>query len=174
MKKCTACLLEKPESEFSSRGKKKDGTPSLRARCKTCISKQDSRYYQNNRDRIIQRERDKYTPKTSRDSSQKTKKCVDCNETLTEENRYATRLLCLSCGSIRKSEYDKQNKVESFIRHGLSKEEYEHLSKLFNGLCHLCQSSPAKVIDHDHACCPGVYSCGACVRGILCHNCTLD
>jgi hypothetical protein len=26
-------------------------------------------------------------------------------------------------------------------------------------------------IDHDHACCPGHKSCGACVRGILCHAC---
>jgi len=26
-------------------------------------------------------------------------------------------------------------------------------------------------VDHDHNHCPGQFSCGACVRGILCHRC---
>lgn len=26
-------------------------------------------------------------------------------------------------------------------------------------------------VDHDHKCCPGKYSCGKCIRGILCNNC---
>lgn len=28
-------------------------------------------------------------------------------------------------------------------------------------------------VDHDHACCPGANSCGACVRGVLCENCNV-
>ena len=27
------------------------------------------------------------------------------------------------------------------------------------------------VVDHDHGCCPGVVSCGSCVRGLLCGDC---
>lgn len=26
-------------------------------------------------------------------------------------------------------------------------------------------------VDHDHSCCPGEYTCGTCVRGILCSSC---
>jgi hypothetical protein len=27
------------------------------------------------------------------------------------------------------------------------------------------------VIDHDHHCCPRPFSCGRCIRGIVCHRC---
>lgn len=26
-------------------------------------------------------------------------------------------------------------------------------------------------VDHDHACCPGIKSCGKCVRGVVCNRC---
>jgi hypothetical protein len=41
--------------------------------------------------------------------------------------------------------------------------------------CALCGTdSPGGkgwMVDHDHACCPGIRSCGACIRGILCGHC---
>jgi hypothetical protein len=40
-----------------------------------------------------------------------------------------------------------------------------------SGHCALCPEPADLVIDHDHRCCPGPYSCGKCVRGLLCHRC---
>jgi len=41
--------------------------------------------------------------------------------------------------------------------------------------CELCSddipTASHAAVDHDHACCPAVNSCGACVRGLLCSLC---
>lgn len=37
--------------------------------------------------------------------------------------------------------------------------------------CQACGSADGLSIDHDHACCPGVRSCGRCNRGVLCRGC---
>ena len=51
--------------------------------------------------------------------------------------------------------------------------EFDAMLSAQGGTCALSWcDNPATDIDHDHNCCPGSFTCGKCVRGILCmwHN----
>lgn len=121
-----------------------------------------------------------------------TKMCVKCGVTkpldlFAKASRYkdGRRSYCKGCHSIYMSDYYKKNpekllseaKLKSaknrtnWKRHKLSEEEYNNLYQIYDGKCHSCKDRKATNIDHDHLCCSGSFSCGKCVRGILCNQC---
>lgn len=53
-------------------------------------------------------------------------------------------------------------------RYGLEPAQY---LEIVTGGCRICGTLDFICIDHDHECCPGVRSCGGCVRGGLCRKC---
>jgi hypothetical protein len=54
----------------------------------------------------------------------------------------------------------------------VTQEQYDTMLAAQDGCCALCREVPKMlVIDHDHACCAGDFSCGECVRGLLCVPC---
>lgn len=61
----------------------------------------------------------------------------------------------------------------------LSKDQFEAILSRQDGCCAICHSAEPGgrtgrwMVDHDHKCCPGVKSCGRCVRGLLCVRCNL-
>jgi hypothetical protein len=70
--------------------------------------------------------------------------------------------------------------------YGISLEQFTKMLISQEGKCAICQKFPTPnakghsfAIDHDHSCCNNLnarvkgYSCGKCVRGLLCHNCNL-
>lgn len=72
----------------------------------------------------------------------------------------------------RKSAYCKS--CYTIVRYNLTVDKYNALLAAQNGLCAIagCSNKPTD-IDHDHSCCSGAYSCGKCVRGLLCRSCNL-
>jgi hypothetical protein len=83
------------------------------------------------------------------------------------------------CPDCRKDGRDRQgyNRSRRLAMYGLTQDEFDELLTLQRGRCAVCATDePGKRgwhIDHDHACCPGIGSCGNCVRGLLCHCCNL-
>lgn len=62
-------------------------------------------------------------------------------------------------------------------KYGLSDEALREIWAAQEGTCAgckkpiPCESSTTTHIDHDHSCCPGVRTCGNCIRGLLCSGC---
>lgn len=58
-------------------------------------------------------------------------------------------------------------------QYGLTPERYAEIWLAQEEACGICGRTDSWrwSIDHDHACCAGGTSCGACVRGVLCQNC---
>lgn len=68
------------------------------------------------------------------------------------------------------------------VQYNITVEQFQLLYSSCGNLCELCgcpetskdhRSSRIRrlAIDHDHNCCPGSYSCGNCIRGLLCGEC---
>lgn len=63
------------------------------------------------------------------------------------------------------------------VTYNLTPEQYKALvkacitNKRGEPLCMMCTRRKATQVDHDHKCCHGPYSCGKCVRGLLCGPC---
>lgn len=102
----------------------------------------------------------------------------------TEENTYYNPSLshvkvCRTCTEQARTKWKKDN-PEYWIahqkkRHGLSEEKYNEILLIQNFSCAICKNpfiagEPPR-IDHDHLCCESAYSCGKCVRGLLCISC---
>lgn len=65
---------------------------------------------------------------------------------------------------------------------GLTIEQYDAMAEAQGHVCAICHEPETKLhpvskepirlaVDHDHSCCPGVTSCGKCVRKLLCARC---
>lgn len=91
--------------------------------------------------------------------------------------------LCSGCSTKRiKASIKIKARRRLIRRHGLSPETFETILAAQGGVCAIClRPDPGRDkvgrdawhIDHDHRCCPGQFSCGKCVRGLLCARCNV-
>ena len=100
------------------------------------------------------------------------KLCINCQvylpETMFQNNPLSfdkKQPYCMPCISERR-----------YVSHyGLKKSEIQAILDRQDGcaICHVKEVTGDKNwhIDHDHTCCPGVKTCGKCVRGVLCGFC---
>lgn len=89
--------------------------------------------------------------------------------------------MCKHCAVERTQAWIRDNRdrcvalLPAYRRHGLSDVDFEELLAAQGGVCAICgqpqQAGQRLAVDHDHACCPGGWSCGRCIRGLLCHRC---
>ena len=60
-------------------------------------------------------------------------------------------------------------------KYNLTLERYREMEAEQEGCCAACGGLPdarkTLYVDHDHACCDGAFSCGECVRALLCNGC---
>lgn len=63
------------------------------------------------------------------------------------------------------------------VTYGLSNEAFQALLASRDNRCAVCGreftncGGTKPQVDHDHSCCEGKVTCGACIRGVLCHDC---
>lgn len=66
---------------------------------------------------------------------------------------------------------------DTYYRHGITTAQRDAILAGQGGKCAICQKDMASVrvaLDHDHACCSERnWSCGGCIRGVLCTPCNL-
>ena len=123
--------------------------------------------------------------------------CIDCK--LPKEVFYRGRNSCRDCCTLISGAYAKANPGKVAANHaawskrnpgrmkqigrrshlkkyGMDDHSFHCMLEKQGGLCAICLSvlgddTKDIHIDHDHSCCPGVKSCGRCVRGLLCKDC---
>lgn len=103
---------------------------------------------------------------TSFDAAAMTGECSECGSGVAVFERNG-RMNC--------SRSAKKMKVK--WRHGLDQDALDGLLEVLGHRCQVCRDPFSDdnpyCVDHDHACCPGDRSCGACVRGLLCRRCNV-
>lgn len=81
-------------------------------------------------------------------------------------------------GEIKAESYrrnpEKHRWVAIMKKYKMTEAMYRGLLKEQGGVCAICGARPKKhylSVDHDHSCCPGIKTCGECIRGLLCRSC---
>ncbi len=106
--------------------------------------------------------------------------CNQCStlKSVDEFYRRGPQGLLSECKSCNHNRCRTGQKYKSLRQHGVTVDWYIATLTEQGGGCAICgkteeENGKLLAVDHDHACCPGKFSCGECVRGLLCHGCNV-
>ena len=112
-----------------------------------------------------------------------------------QRNKDGRQYHCKLCGNRKRREWAKANPERNaewkrlgnrnltpeqkankgLLRFRMTVQDFERMASRQGGVCAACGTAPPPGqrlhVDHDHACCSKRYTCGKCVRGLLCLNC---
>jgi hypothetical protein len=147
MKQCSQCKRTEPRSMFSVNSRSNDG---LDAWCKPCRKA----YYESRRN--------------LKNPKRLPGQCRRCWRTEITVNDHT---YCQEC----KTAVGREARFKKF---GISADQYVDLGRSQRWRCAICSTLDGDggrklCIDHDHSCCPGVGSCGKCIRGLICFKCNV-
>ena len=102
----------------------------------------------------------------------------DLNDFSGAENKQG-RAICKDCRAKKAKRHradfpDLYRGYEYKKKYKITLEIYNNKLKEQGGVCAICgglNSDRPLAIDHDHSCCAGEYTCGNCLRGLLCGRC---
>lgn len=164
-KQCTKCKEYKDLSGFHKYSKSQDGYKHF---CKVCVKQYDLSEHDPKR---------KYPRKYTEDGLILCQRCME----YLDEDKFPKRMGGKYKSKIYKStsyciDCDKyMGHLKVYSKYGdMTPEDYLRIEAEQGGVCKICNndnSGKRLMVDHDHDCCPGAYTCGKCTRGLLCKNC---
>lgn len=152
MKQCTKCKQVKNIDDFA---KNRSNASGIHSWCKKCMT-----------DKVLEyRGGRRFKPAQKNDTHKQCRSCGEMKIVLGNKNSY-----CDEC--VSEKNYTRNIK----LRFNMSLEDYKNMSLQQCGVCDICKTNPGDKrlsVDHDHRCCPGQYTCGKCVRSLICHRCNM-
>lgn len=152
MKQCTKCQTVKPMEEFA---KNRSNASGIHSWCKVCMTNKVLEYRGGRRFKTAKRN----------NTHKECRSCGQINIVLGSKKSY-----CDDC--ISEKGYARNIK----LRFNMSLDDYNNMVAKQGGVCAICKTNPENKrlsIDHDHNCCPGQYTCGKCIRSLICHRCNM-
>jgi hypothetical protein len=152
MKQCSKCKTVKEIKDFA---KNKSNASGIHSWCKKCMT-----------DKVLEyRGGRKRKPVKRNDTHKECRSCSEMKILLGNKNSY-----CDEC--VSEKNYARNIK----LRFHMLLDDYNNMVDKQGGLCAICKTNPGDKrlsVDHDHSCCPGQYTCGKCVRSLICHRCNM-
>ena len=156
------------------------------------VSKEYSRaWYQRNKERLAAKRASNITPEKRKQIAEaqaarrklNPEKSVAYTLKYREKDRARYAAADPKVRALVRKNYYERNKQTILERHrennyNVSPARYAELLLLQGGCCAICGVHYTKTtfpfsVDHDHSCCDGDFSCGECVRGLLCRRCNV-